>query len=60
MERHPIPSVAVQREPVVAKRPPYAPPTATFVPLKLEERLLGCAKVPTGLQITCGGAPSSS
>jgi hypothetical protein len=25
---------------------PYAPPQATFVPLKLEERLLACEKYP--------------
>ncbi len=28
-----------------APRRPYAPPTATFVPLKLEERLLACPKI---------------
>jgi hypothetical protein len=26
-------------------RAPYAPPAASFVPLKLEERLAGCEKV---------------
>jgi hypothetical protein len=25
-------------------RRPYTPPQATFVPLKIEERLLGCSK----------------
>jgi hypothetical protein len=29
----------------VAQKLPYAPPRATFVPLKLEERLMGCAKL---------------
>lgn len=33
------------RLPVTQKRP-YEPPTATFVPLKLEERLLACLKMP--------------
>ena len=28
-----------------AARQPYEPPKATFVPLKLEERLLKCGKV---------------
>jgi hypothetical protein len=28
------------------KKLPYTPPKVTFVPLKLEERLLACAKVP--------------
>ena len=26
------------------QRQPYEPPKATFVPIKLEERLLGCSK----------------
>ena len=29
----------------VGKKSPYAPPKATFIPLKLEERLLVCGKV---------------
>jgi hypothetical protein len=32
-----------ERRPVTEKRP-YEPPAVTFVPLKLEERLLGCGK----------------
>lgn len=30
--------------PPVTEKRPYEPPTATFVPLKLEERLLACSK----------------
>lgn len=32
--------------PPVTQKLPYAPPKATFVPLKLEERLLACGKKP--------------
>jgi hypothetical protein len=53
MERHPIPSVA-------APRLPYAPPTATFVPLKVEEKLLACLKTAPTLQVSCGAAPAQS
>ena len=41
----------------VPHKKPYAPPTATFVPLKLEERLLGCIKMDREM---CSNAPSSS
>ena len=34
--------------PPVTQKLPYAPPKATFVPLKLEERLLACGKLQTG------------
>lgn len=30
----------------IVVRQPYEPPKATFVPLKLEERLLACGKTP--------------
>lgn len=30
--------------PTVTQKLPYEPPKATFVPLKLEERLLACSK----------------
>ena len=30
-----------------AHREPYEPPTVTVVPLKIEERLLACAKAPS-------------
>ena len=38
--------------PPVTQKLPYAPPKATFVPLKLEERLLACSKLsgPSGCQ----------
>jgi hypothetical protein len=35
---------ARQTAPPVTQKRPYEPPTATFVPLKLEERLLACEK----------------
>jgi hypothetical protein len=44
----------------VTEKPSYAPPKATFVPLKLEERLLECAKTAPTLQISCVGVPQSS
>lgn len=31
-------------EPQVRQKHPYEPPKATFVPLKLEEKLLSCGK----------------
>jgi hypothetical protein len=37
-------------------RAPYAPPAASFVPLKLEERLAGCDKQDL---INCGTAAAS-
>ncbi len=36
---------------------PYEAPKATFVPLKLEERLLGCLKTDPR---TCSNGPSGS
>ncbi len=44
MEPQTLPPTAPQTAAPPAPRRPYAPPTATFVPLKLEERLLGCGK----------------
>jgi hypothetical protein len=41
-----------------APKQPYAPPKATFIPLKLEERLLVCSKV-TGTS-HCSGPKSAS
>jgi hypothetical protein len=39
----------------------YAPPKAILVPLKVEERLLGCAKVLSGVQGSiCVSIPQSS
>jgi len=35
-------------------RQPYTPPKATFVPLKLEERLLSCGKLTGGGPGNCG------
>jgi hypothetical protein len=40
-----MPSTASQSELPATLKLPYAPPQATFVPLKLEERLLSCAKL---------------
>jgi hypothetical protein len=40
-----MPSIASQIQAPVTLKLPYAPPQATFVPLKLEERLLACEKV---------------
>jgi hypothetical protein len=34
-----------QAEGQVTQKRPYAPPKASFVPLKLEERLLVCSKL---------------
>jgi hypothetical protein len=44
MEKQRIPPTAAKTEAQSMPRRPYAPPKATFVPLKLEERLLGCTK----------------
>ena len=41
--------------PPVTQKLPYAPPKATFVPLKLEERLLACGKVEAGGSGKCPG-----
>lgn len=47
-----------QTEARVTQKRPYAPPKATFVPLKLEERLLTCPKV-AGDVATCGSVSAS-
>jgi hypothetical protein len=44
MKPQTLPPTAPQSVAHPAPRRPYAPPTATFVPLKLEERLLNCAQ----------------
>jgi hypothetical protein len=56
MEPQTLPPTAPQSAAPPAPRRPYAPPTATFVPLKLEERLLTCFKTWDG---SCG-VPFSS
>jgi hypothetical protein len=48
MEPQTLPSTALQSVAHPAPRRPYAPPTVTFVPLKLEERLMACCKTPFG------------
>ena len=42
MEQLNVTPTAPQSEAPVTQKLPYAPPKATFVPLKLEERLLTC------------------
>jgi hypothetical protein len=42
-----------------AQKLPYAPPKATFVPLKLEERLLACNKYPPLETVGCGTTSAS-
>jgi hypothetical protein len=37
-----------QSETETAGKQPYDPPKATFVPLKIEERLMACDKVDVG------------
>ena len=49
-----VPPSAPHSQPPVTQKLPYEPPKATFVPLKLEERLLSCLKV------FCGGFSSNS
>ena len=44
MEPQAAPSTPSQSEAHFVSRQPYLPPTASFVPLKLEERLAGCSK----------------
>ncbi len=39
---------------------PYEPPRASFVPLKLEERLLSCAKASPDPQSVCRNRPYAS
>ena len=45
MEQQRIPPTVPKTEAQSMPRRPYAPPKATFVPLKLEERLLVCTKM---------------
>ncbi len=40
-------------------RQPYEPPKATFVPLKIEERLLACGKTPHTIPAGRCAAPSA-
>jgi len=47
MEQQKAPATAPQSETSVTQKLPYEPPKATFVPLKLEERLLTCTKTVT-------------
>lgn len=42
MEQQNVTPTAPQSAAPVTKKLPYEPPKATFVPLKLEERLLQC------------------
>jgi len=42
MEQQTVPPTAPQTAPPVTQKLPYAPPKVTFVPLKLEERLVKC------------------
>lgn len=44
MEQQNAPATAPQSETPVTQKLSYEPPKATFVPLKLEERLLTCTK----------------
>ena len=61
MQQRNVPPTAAQSEAPVTQKLPYAPPKATFIPLKLEERLLTCAKVPPNPFSTCNsGAPQNS
>ena len=47
MEQQKAPATAPQSETPVTQKLAYEPPKATFVPLKLEERLLTCTKTMT-------------
>jgi len=58
MEKRIVPPIAPQSAALVTKKLPYAPPKATFIPLKLEERLLGCAK--TVMETACVTGVSAS
>ena len=54
MEQQTVHSTKPQSESPVIQKLSYAPPKATFIPLKLEERLVACTKLvglctPTGL-----------
>jgi hypothetical protein len=48
-----VPPTAPQSEAPVTHKLPYTPPKATFVPLKLEERLLACSKIDDDPHGTC-------
>lgn len=50
-------STVPESEGPLTQRIPYAPPKATFVPLKLEERLLACFKHGVG---NCPGGKQQS
>jgi hypothetical protein len=50
---------APQSDAPVTHKLPYAPPQATFVPLKLEERLLACDKVYNPIGGPCLGGPGA-
>jgi len=45
MEQQTVLPTKPQSDSPMTPKPDYAPPRATFVPLKLEERLLSCFKV---------------
>jgi hypothetical protein len=55
MEQRTSPSIAPRSEAPVAQKLPYAPPKATFVPLKLEERLF--SSFPPTIPPNCGFTP---
>jgi len=46
--------------PPVTQKLPYTPPKATFVPLKLEERLLACGKTGASEGLNCKGNSANS
>lgn len=46
MKQSTVISTEPKSETIDKPRQPYTPPKATFVPLKLEERLLACGKHP--------------
>lgn len=53
MGQQTVPPTAPQSEAPVTHKLPYTPPKATFVPLKLEERLLTCLKIDDDPNRTC-------
>lgn len=44
MENKEIQAIAQQNQPPVTQKLPYTQPQATFVPLKMEERLTMCGR----------------
>lgn len=68
MKQQNPPATTPQSGTPVAEKLTYEPPEATFVPLKLEERLLTCAKQPSAgggdsgkrPGPSCSGSPSGS